>query len=170
MTTWTPATPYAPGDVALGPPALVEPDFTWPEQLTKAATLLLVVATGIVIVPHILTFQPLADSRQIGAGIGLIFAAMLFDFGIDQVLDWRRERRARVLPCGWKVETEYSSLQDAIAAGWLDVWAGEAVHGLSTWTAEALVDGLTAESDHLDGRDPEDLLPHVKSWMESRKA
>lgn len=120
MTTWTPATPDAPGDVVLGPPALVEPDFTWPELLTKAATLLLVVATGFVIVPHILTFQPLADSRQIGAGISLTFAAMLFDFGVDQVLDWRRKRRARVLPLGWKVETEYSSLQDAIAAGWID--------------------------------------------------
>lgn len=87
--------PYARGDIVLGPAPAAD-EFTWPELLAKFATLILIVATGAVVYPRILTFQPMADGRQISAGIALVIAALLFDFGLGQILDWRRKRRAEM--------------------------------------------------------------------------
>lgn len=117
--TWTPSTPYTPGDIVTAT-ARVDSDFTWLELLTKAGTFVLIITAGFAIVPRIVTVNSLVDGRQLAGGISLIVAAMLFDFGVGQILDWRRKRRGKVLPSGWKVEAEYQSLQEAIDAGWID--------------------------------------------------
>ena len=41
---------------------------------------------------------------------------------------------------------------------------------LDTWTADAIADDLARYSPALDDRDPAELVPYVKDWLQSRRA
>jgi hypothetical protein len=109
MTTWTPNTPYEPGDIVTAP-ALVDAGLTIPERLTLAAATLLAAAGAVFALLHIWQFNeimlevwPLKPNLRLQAWwftpneirpqLAMLSAALLFLSGVLLIVDWRRKRR-----------------------------------------------------------------------------
>lgn len=156
MRTWTPTTPYEPGDVVTVS-ALVDEDFTWPERMVLAATLLVAFCAAAFALMHIwqihdvmLEVWPLRiqgwiyHPNEIRPQVALLAAALLLAIGVSLIVDWRRKRRESR---PWKFERIGGDALDpemmaAIRAGALPGWRYEEIPEPATELQRHLSDAL----------------------------